>query len=135
MELAIYEKEPESVTTQKTDFEENWESFVVILAENQNEVVGMAFMYHSFSTWAGKMCHLEDLIVREKFRRLGIGHILFKSAIQYVNDHQINRLKWEVLDWNEPAIQFYKKYDAHVENSWLTCRLKKDQLESYKQVK
>ena len=132
MELATYEKLPNEVKTREKDFEENWNSFVVILAENSEETVGMAFMFHCFSTWVGKMCHLEDLVVREKYRRLGIGDILFMAVIDYSNDQKFNRLKWEVLDWNEPAIEFYKKYDAHFEKSWLTCRLKKNQLDKFK---
>ena len=133
-ELATYEKEPQAVITRFEDFDKNWNSFKVILAEKNSEVVGMAFMFHCFSTWVGRMLHLEDLIVREQWRRQGIGDILFKAVIAYSNEHGINRLKWEVLDWNESAIAFYQKYDAHVEKTWLTCRLKKEQLEKFKEL-
>ena len=132
MELATFEKEPHAVITTVDDFKKHWNIIQVILGERDDEVVGMAFMYESFSTWVGPMSHLEDLIVREKYRRQGIGQILFDQVIQFCNSKGYKRLKWEVLDWNQSAIEFYKKYDAHIESTWLTCRLKEDQLSTFK---
>jgi len=122
-ELAAYEKAPHEVTVLLSEFEENgfgekpiWKAFV---AEMNHEIVGMSLFYDRYSTWKGKKLYLEDLIVTEKLRTLGIGKKLFDRTLEYARENNYKGMVWQVLDWNEPAIEFYKKYQAHFDGEWL----------------
>jgi len=130
-ELAIYEKAPDAVTVTvenlvKDGFGEH-PLFHVILAILENKAVGMAFYYYSYSTWEGKCIFLEDIIVKQDNRRMGIGGELFREIIRISREEKVARLMWQVLDWNEPAISFYRKYNAIFDPTWINVRLKKDQ--------
>jgi GNAT superfamily N-acetyltransferase len=126
-ELATYEKAPDEVTVTLKELEQDGFSdhpiFEIILAENGNGVLGMAFYYTSYSTWKGRCLYLEDIIVKEKFRRLSIGKMLFEAVIQKAKEVKAKRLQWQVLDWNTPAIKFYEKYNAEISSEWLNGRL------------
>ena len=126
-ELAAYEREPNKVIVTVKDLERDGfgESplFKTFVAERDNEIVGMALFYPRYSTWRGKTIHLEDLIVRENKRGLKIGSNLYKEVIKYGYQQKVKRIEWVVLDWNVPAIEFYKKTGADVLKGWETVQL------------
>lgn len=122
-ELALYEKAPEEVTVTLDEFVEAgfgsqpvWWAFV---AELNGEIIGMSLFYIRYSTWKGRRLYLEDLIVTEAMRGQGVGKILFEKTLQYGKEHNLNGMVWQVLDWNEPAINFYKKYNANFDEGWV----------------
>jgi GNAT superfamily N-acetyltransferase len=125
VELSIYEKEPDAVTATledyKHDFAEN--VFDILVAEVDGEVVGMALYYLSYSTWKGRMIYLEDFIVREAQRGKGIGKELFEAFLEDARQKEARLIKWQVLHWNDPAINFYRKYDAILEKEWWNGKL------------
>ena len=126
-ELATYEKAPDEVTVSLSHFEESgfgqnpvWWAFV---AEVSGVVVGMALYYVRYSTWKGQRMYLEDLLVTEEMRGKKIGGLLFDALIQEAKDKKFAGINWQVLDWNEPAINFYKKYNASFDPEWLNCAI------------
>lgn len=126
-ELAIYEKaEHEFINTvdqlTKDGFGPN-EVFDCIVAEVESQVIGFALYYTSYSTWKGKCLYLEDFLVTEAWRGKGIGKLLFDRVFQEAKDRNVGRFEWQVLDWNEPAINFYKKYDAILDEEWLNGKI------------
>ncbi len=132
-ELAEYEKAPEAVIVSRQDmqqyFDENrFEAFVASEADDNDNIVGMALFYWTYSTWKGKIVYLDDLVVTQSQRRNGIGESLFDTLINYCKVHGANQLRWHVLDWNHPAISFYKKLNADLDEEWITCKLEKDRL-------
>jgi len=120
VELAIYEKEPDAVTATIEDYQRDFADgvFQAHVAEDGNEIVGMTLYYLTYSTWRGKMLYLEDFVVRESRRREGIGELLFENVINVAKETNCRLLKWQVLDWNTPAVNFYKKYQATIEKDW-----------------
>ncbi|TAE09744.1 MAG: GNAT family N-acetyltransferase [Bacteroidetes bacterium] len=127
-ELAIYEKEPEAVTVSLEHFQESgfgknpvWLGWVA--CNTDNEVVGMAICYIRYSTWKGQRLYLEDLLVTESHRGKGIGKLLLDEVIQYAQEQQYTGVAWQVLDWNEPAINFYKKYPVVFDAAWVNCSI------------
>jgi GNAT superfamily N-acetyltransferase len=126
-ELAEYEKAPEEVTVKFDHFEQSgfgpdpvWWAFV---AEVDGKVEGFALYYIRYSTWKGQRLYLEDLIVTEKMRGKGLGKILFDRLIEEVKEKGFSGMVWQVLDWNEPAINFYKKYNAKLDGGWINCSI------------
>ncbi|WP_426667714.1 GNAT family N-acetyltransferase [Mucilaginibacter sp. McL0603] len=131
-ELALFEKAPEEVTVTLDEFEEAgfgnkpvWKAFVV---ESDGVIVGFALYYIRYSTWKGCRMYLEDLIVTESWRGKGVGKLLFDRLIQEARELGFNGMTWQVLDWNEPAINFYKKYEAAIDAGWLNASLSKQQI-------
>lgn len=125
-ELAVYEKAPEAVSTTVADYETDFENkvFEVLVAENAaQEVVGIMLYYLAYSTWKGKMVYLDDFVVRESARGAGIGALLWAELVQESRKKGAKLLKWQVLDWNEPALNFYKKIGANIETDWLNGKL------------
>lgn len=132
-ELAVFEKQPDAVILSeeeliKSAFSENPWVYVYVV-EIDSKAVGMALYYYGFSTWKGRSLHLEDLIVNENFRKLGIGKALMNQVIQVAKNEKVERMSWEVLDWNEPAIKFYESLNTEFYKDWWLCRLFKEQLE------
>jgi GNAT superfamily N-acetyltransferase len=126
-ELATYEKAPDEVTVSLTHFEESgfgpnpvWWAFV---AEVQGVVIGMALYYVRYSTWKGQRMYLEDILVTEDMRGQKIGSLLFDALIVEAKEKGFNGMNWQVLDWNEPAINFYKKYNANFDPEWVNCSI------------
>ncbi|HTO15051.1 MAG TPA: GNAT family N-acetyltransferase [Edaphocola sp.] len=122
-ELAIYERAPEEVTVTLEEFKNSgfgadpiWKAFV---AEFAGKIVGISLFYPRYSTWKGKKLYLEDIVVDEKLRGRKIGHLLFQSTLDYAKENGYHSLFWQVLNWNEPAINFYKKYSASFDEGWL----------------
>ena len=134
-ELAIYEKAPEEVQINIEDLRENGFSknkvFEFNVAELDGKIAGIALYYYGYSTWKGKMLYLEDIIVTEKLRRYGIGQKLFDSIIFAAKKNNVQQIRWQVLDWNTPAIEFYKKISCKFESEWLNCKLNNKQIKSY----
>jgi GNAT superfamily N-acetyltransferase len=127
-ELATFERAPDEVTVTldhfvKTGFGENpvWKALVAVTGDER--IVGISLYYMRYSTWKGLRLYLEDLIVTSEFRGKGIGKLLFDATVQEANDLGVSGMMWQVLDWNEPAINFYKKYGADVSSEWLNCSL------------
>jgi GNAT superfamily N-acetyltransferase len=132
-ELAEYEKAPAEVEVTIAEME-NWgfgddKIFDFFVAEKNNVIVGLALYYYKYSTWKGKCLFLEDIIVTEKMRGTGIGKLLFDKIVEVAKKEKVRRLEWQVLDWNEPAIKFYKKYNATLDPEWLNGKLTNHQLE------
>ena len=126
-ELAVYEKAADEVVVTeeqltKDGFGDN-PYYELIVAELEGTVVGIALYYFAYSTWKGKYLYLEDFIVEEKQRGKGYGKLLFEAVVQEARDSKVRRMGWQVLDWNEPAIEFYKKYSADLSDEWLNGRL------------
>lgn len=127
-ELALYEKAPHEVTItpemlERDGFGEH-PLFWVILAEENNEVLGMSFYYIRYSTWKGPCLYLEDIIVKEQRRGRGIGKLLMDATIEKAKEMKVALMVWQVLNWNEPAINFYKKYHAEFDGEWINCKLR-----------
>jgi GNAT superfamily N-acetyltransferase len=134
-ELAAFEKAPNEVTITLDELKKDGFSgnpiIEIILAENEKEILGMAFYFYSYSTWKGKCIYLEDIIVKEAYRGKKIGKLLFEAVIMKCKETGAKRMQWQVLDWNTPAIDFYKKYKASVDNSWMTGRLTEEQIKQF----
>ncbi|MDC3336467.1 GNAT family N-acetyltransferase [Flavobacteriales bacterium] len=126
-ELADYEKAPNEVlisedTLLKEGFGPN-KIFNTIVAEIDGKVIGMLLYYPVFSTWKGRSIYLEDLIVAKNHRRKGIGQLLIDALIAEAKESQAKKIRWQVLDWNTPAIKFYQRINATLEKSWIDCTL------------
>ncbi|MFY7965873.1 MAG: GNAT family N-acetyltransferase [Chitinophagaceae bacterium] len=126
-ELAVYEKAPNEVTVSLNHFEESgfgnnpvWWAFV---AEENNVIIGFALYYIRFSTWKGQRMYLEDLLVTESQRGKGIGKLFFDALIVEAKEKKFDAIVWQVLDWNKPALNFYKKYNAQFDKKWLNGSL------------
>jgi GNAT superfamily N-acetyltransferase len=132
-ELADYEKALHEVvnTVERMEIEGFGDHpvFGFFVAENQNGIVGLSLYYWRYSTWKGKRLYLEDIIVTSRERGNGIGKLLFDRTMQHSLDENCNGMMWQVLDWNEPAINFYKKYGAHMGQEWINCSLERSQIE------
>jgi GNAT superfamily N-acetyltransferase len=132
-ELALYERAPHEVTNtvermEKDGFGPN-PIYGLFVAENERGIVGISIFYWRYSTWKGKRLYLEDIIVTEKERGNGIGKLLFDRTMKHALDEQCTGMLWQVLDWNEPAINFYKKYySAKLDGEWINCSLEADDI-------
>ncbi|KXH85254.1 GNAT family N-acetyltransferase [Chryseobacterium kwangjuense] len=127
LELAEYEKALHEVTLTLDEFIEDgfgkspvWGAFV---AELNGEIVGISLYYDRFSTWKGRRLYLEDLVVTEKMRGKQIGKLLFEATLEYGKSNQYTGMVFQVLHWNEPAINFYKKYSPKFDNEWLNVSI------------
>lgn len=121
-ELAEYEKAPEEVTVSLEHFaaagfgeKPVWKAFAAV---HEETIIGFALYYVRYSTWKGCRMYLEDLLVSEDWRGKGIGKLLFDKLIQEAREKEFNGIAWQVLEWNEPAINFYKKYEAQFDAGW-----------------
>ena len=135
-ELAAYEKAPEAVTNtlaamQRDGFGPQPIFSFFVLESEAAEIIGLALYYTAYSTWKGRMLYLEDLVVTEAARRGGLGRLLFDAVVAEARATGAVRMKWQVLDWNEPAIGFYKRLGANIESEWLNGNLDEEQLSRY----
>lgn len=120
MELAEYEKEPEAVVTTVDEYAVDFENrlFEGHVAEKNGFVVGMTVFYMAYSTWRGKMLYLEDFVVAQSARGQGVGQLLFDAFLEEARQRGCRVTKWQVLDWNEPALRFYARNNAVIEKNW-----------------
>jgi ribosomal protein S18 acetylase RimI-like enzyme len=144
-ELAIYERAPDDVTVSLEHFTESgfgknpvWWTFVAVSpppsgvpghsegmerSPGGEAILGFALYYIRYSTWKGQAMYLEDIIVTEAARGNGIGKLLMERLIEEAKEKKFNRIIWQVLEWNEPAIRFYKKYNAEFDTEWVNCQI------------
>lgn len=135
-ELAEYEKAPDEVKVTVEELERDgfgpqavYKAFV---AEAEGKIVGMALYYVKYSTWKGKAIYLDDIVVNQAYRRYGVGTLLFNEVIKVCKEMGVRKMDWQVLDWNEPAINFYKKYNTVFSDEWLNGTLHEKQLKDIK---
>jgi GNAT superfamily N-acetyltransferase len=135
-ELAEYEKAPEQVNNSVARMEEDGFGekpiFEFFVAEEGQDIIGTAIFYYRYSTWKGKAIYLEDLIVREAKRGSGIGKKLLDAIVNEAKRVDARQVMWQVLDWNEPAINFYKKLGTDLDAGWINCKLEFKQIQEYK---
>jgi GNAT superfamily N-acetyltransferase len=134
-ELAVFEREPHAVEVSQADLERDGFGpevrFTCFVAEDASGIQGMALCYPRYSTWKGMVMHLEDLIVTETARGKGAGSALLTQVIRFAHDQGARRVSWEVLDWNDPAIDFYESRGARVLRDWDVVQLDAEGIESY----
>lgn len=133
-ELALYEKAPEEVKTSPEQYAQDGFGerafFEFFVAEHPEEgVVGIAFFYFGYSTWKGKLLYLDDLVITERWRKKGLGHQLLKQLCDYGVQHNVQQMRWQVLDWNQPAINLYQKIGADLSGEWVNCYFTRAQME------
>ena len=126
-ELATFERAPQEVTVTPDHFEESGFGpnpvFWAFVAEANEEVVAFALYYVRYSTWKGQRMYLEDILVTEKWRGKKIGQLLMDRLIVEAKEKNLHGITWQVLNWNEPAIRFYKKYNAKIDDEWMNCSI------------
>jgi len=133
-ELAVYERQPDAVTVSMEEFVDAgfgqhpvWEAFVAeVELGNQMVIVGISLFYIRYSTWKGRRLYLEDIVVTEKMRGRGIGKQLFERTLALCRERGYHGMVWQALDWNEPALAFYRKYGASFDNEWINISLETD---------
>lgn len=134
-ELAVFEKEENAVEVTVDDLQNDGfnehPAFKCFVAELKGRVEGIALIYHRYSTWKGKILHLEDLVVSEKMRGLGAGSALLDEVVKYGHQLGVKRINWEVLDWNEKAINLYEKKGAKVLRDWDVVHLDEAGIKNY----
>ena len=134
-ELAAYENAPEEVTVTVDDYvKDGFQDglFKCIVAETGGEIVGMCLFYPRYSTWKGRTIHLEDFIVKHEHRQKGIGKMLFNAVVKEAQAFGAKRLEWAVLEWNQPALNFYDKINAEYDKEWYLAQLREQQINDYK---
>ena len=139
-ELAEFEKEPDAVLVTEADLIRDGFGtnplFQVLVAEiesdsNRKEIVGIAVYYYRFSTWKGKTIHLEDLVVKESMRGTGLGYTLYSEILKQGKKDQVRRVEWNVLNWNTPAIEFYKKSGAKILDDWMVVQMDEEGINNF----
>jgi GNAT superfamily N-acetyltransferase len=131
-ELATYERAPDEVITSVEQMERDGFGskpiFGFFVAERSNVIIGISLYYWRYSTWKGKRLYLEDIIVTEQERGKGAGKLLFDRTMELAVTEQCTGMMWQVLEWNTPAINFYTKYGARLDDEWTNCSLEREQL-------
>jgi len=134
-ELALYEKASDQVSNTVERMEEDGFGsnpiYGFFVAESEGEIVGLSLYYYRYSTWKGKRLYLEDIIVTESNRGKGLGKMLFESTMKFALEQNCTGMMWQVLDWNKPAIDFYKKYNAKLDDEWINGHLEATQIASF----
>jgi GNAT superfamily N-acetyltransferase len=127
-ELALYEKAPHEVTNTVEKMREDGFGtnpvFGFFVAEISGIIIGISLYYTRYSTWKGRCLYLDDIVVTEQYRRKGIGKQLFDATLQHAKDNGFAHMNWQVLDWNHPAIEFYKKEKAELDGEWINCKIR-----------
>jgi len=132
-ELAAFEKMPEKVTNSVEQMKQEKDYFQCLIAETgTGEIVGIALFYFVYYTWVGKSLYLDDIYVKDSFRKQKIGSELLKKLFEIARTENCKRVRWQVLNWNKPAIEMYKKYGAEIDNEWLNCSFEHDAIKDFK---
>lgn len=133
-ELAEFEKAPDEVVNTVEMLEKDGFGsrpfYGFFVAEDEKQIIGLSLYYWRYSTWKGKRLWLEDIIVTQSERGRGVGKMLFDRTLQHTLDEGCSGMMWQVLDWNEPAINFYKKYGSKISAEWHNCTLEADQIKA-----
>lgn len=133
-ELAQFEKASDQVSNTVEQMEKDGFGinpvYGFFVAERDQEIVGLSLYYFRYSTWKGKRLYLEDIIVTEDERGKGLGKLLFERTMRFALEQGCSGMMWQVLNWNEPAINFYKKYNARLEDEWLNGHLEAKEMAS-----
>lgn len=131
-ELALFERAPHEVTNTLSDLEKDGFGphpvYGFFVAEEGSHIIGLSLYYWRYSTWKGKRLYLEDIIVTESQRGKGAGKMLFDRTMQKALEENCTGMMWQVLEWNEPAINFYKKYGSKLDAEWVNCNLEAEQI-------
>lgn len=122
-ELALFEREPDAVINSVERMHEEKEYFQFYVAEIDGKIVGMAIYFFAYYTWVGKSLYLDDLYVKPEYRGMSIGKALLEKIVAVAKEEKCKRMRWQVLDWNITAIEFYKKMNASLSQEWLNCDL------------
>ena len=131
-ELAEYEKELHKVTNTVGQMKAEKDLFRCYVAETENgEMAGMVIFFFVYYTWVGKSLYLEDIYVRESFRKQGIGSLLMDKIFEIARAENCRRVRWQVLDWNKPAIEMYRKCGAVISGEWLNCNFEEEAIRNY----
>jgi GNAT superfamily N-acetyltransferase len=132
-ELALFEKAPEKVTNSVEQMKDEKDYFKCLVAENKSgEIVGIALYFFAYYTWVGKSLYLDDLYVKESYRKNKIGTILLNHVMEIARNENCKRVRWQVLNWNENAINMYKKSGAVIDGEWLNCDFDADGIMNFK---
>lgn len=134
-ELAEFERAAQEVSNtveamEKDGFGTN-PVFGFFVAESDKHIVGLSLFYYRYSTWKGKRIYLEDIIVTEQERGRGIGKLLFERTMQKTVEDGCSGMTWQALNWNEPALGFYRKYNSKLDDEWITCTLEAEQIRRF----
>jgi len=133
-ELALFERAPHEVTNtvERMEFDGFGPNpiYGLFVAEHVDRIVGISIFYWRYSTWKGKRLYLEDIIVTESERGKGIGKLLFEKTMQHALDENCTGMLWQVLEWNESAINFYKRYGAKLDAEWTNGSLEAEQIKA-----
>lgn len=128
-ELAEYERSPDKVTNSVEQMKQEKELFRCLVAESEEkEIVGMALYFFAYFTWVGKSLYLEDIIVTQAWRQHKIGTTLLARVMEAAREENCKRVRWQVLNWNESAINFYKKCNAELSDEWLNCTINEEEI-------
>lgn len=132
-ELATFEKAPDKVTNTIDQMKLEKNFFYCLVAETEEkEIVGMAICFFAYYTWVGKSLYVDDLIVKEKFRRQGIGTLLLRKIFEVARKENCKRVRWQVINWNKAAINLYKKAGAVIDNEWSNCDFDTEGIKNFK---
>ena len=132
-ELAAFEKAPEKVTNSVQMMNDEKDLFHCFVAETETgEIIGMALYFFAYYTWVGKSLYLDDIYVKESFRKHKIGTALLKKIFEVANKENCKRVRWQVLNWNKPAIQMYNKCGAEIDDEWLNCSFDSDGIKNFR---
>ena len=132
-ELADFEKAPQEVVNSVEQMQKDKEHFEFFVAEQGDEIVGMALYFIAYFTWKGKSLYLDDLYVKKEHRGSGIGSKLLRKIFEVAKSENVNRLRWQVLDWNTPAIDLYDKIGATLDKEWINCDFDKEGIDKFLQ--
>jgi len=130
-ELALFEKAPQEVTNTVEKMQNEKDLFEFFVAEKDGEIIGMALYFFAYFTWKGKSLYLDDLYVKQEHRGSGVGSKLLRKIFEVAKEHNVDRLRWQVLDWNEPAIELYDKIGATLDKEWINCDFDKAGIERF----
>lgn len=135
-ELADFEKSLHEVTLSLEDLQQDGFGkhplYWFLVAQHQSEIIGISFYFIRYSTWKGRFLFLEDFVVKEAYRNKGVGAMLFEETIRQAKILNVKGMIWQVLDWNQDAIRFYKKYKADISSEWYNGKLTHEQLKKFK---
>ena len=133
MELAAFEKAPEKVTNSVEMMKKEKDLFHCFVAETEKgEIIGMALYFFAYYTWVGKSLYLDDIYVKESFRKHRIGTALLSKVFEVANEENCKRVRWQVLNWNKPAIQMYNKCGAEIDDEWLNCSFDSEGIKNFR---